>query len=158
MARKGKTDQTHAGKRKPWQFMTKFVISDDKGSPYLIRWRVIQTPYAALYLHKFLRGDSDPFVHDHPWNFISIVLRGGYVEMRRNNMTHKVYPRHVKHINVMHTHDAHYISTLDRVPTWSLLLVGRRVRTWGFWQSRNDMEPGKVQNQTWTEFDNWEGR
>lgn len=101
MARKGNTDATHAGKRKPWQFMTKFDIRGNNGSLYLRRWRLIQTPYAAIYLHKIVRPDSDPFVHDHPWSFISFVLKGAYAEMRRDNFTHRIKWRTVKRVNIM---------------------------------------------------------
>lgn len=33
-----------------------------------------------LYLHKFYRGDEDPYLHDHPWPFTSLILTGGYWE------------------------------------------------------------------------------
>jgi hypothetical protein len=48
--------------------------------PYLLRWLI--TPangYCQVYGHHFLRSD-DPTPHDHPWHFISIVLRGRYFE------------------------------------------------------------------------------
>lgn len=177
MGRKSKDDALKAGKRKPWQFMSKFTIQDDNGDPMLVRWRIVQTPYGALYLHKFLRGDSDPYVHDHPWSFFSIILRGGYTEARRNNKTYLLWQHHIKRFNIMHRYDAHYIMTLDRTPTWSLLLVGPRKRTWGFYVedvsyraigqggpsaifSKEDAARGlpKIPNQYWVEFDNWEHR
>jgi hypothetical protein len=177
VARKSKDDEKKAGKRKPWQFMSKFVIQDENGDPMLVRWRIIQTPYGALYLHKFLRGDSDPFVHDHPWSFLSIILKGGYTEARRHNKTYLLYKHHVTRFNLMHRYDAHYIMELDRTPTWSLLLVGPRKRTWGFYVEERPSDsligsfesavhPDKrhaaagyssgVPNQRWIEFDNWE--
>lgn len=152
------TNQATAGKRKRWQFMTRFDINDDKGNLYLRRWRVIQTPLCSLYLHKIVRGDSDPFVHDHPWVFLSIILRGGYVEVRRDNFTHQLRERHVRWWNYMSRDDAHYIKTLDRNPTWTLLFVGRRRRTWGFWVPSREHINGEVPNQSWVEFDNWTGR
>lgn len=148
-----KTDQTTAGKRRPYQFFTRFDILDDTGSIYLTRYRLIQTPAFAIYLHKFYRADSDPYVHDHPWSFVSFVLRGGYEEMRRNNNTHIVAPRRIRWVNVMRRDDAHYVAELFRVPTWTLLFVGRRRRTWGFY-----VPVAPAPNQLWVEFDNWEGR
>lgn len=174
MARKSKDDEKKAGKRKPWAFMSKFTIQDEHGDPMLVRWRIIQTPYGALYLHKFLRGDSDPFVHDHPWSFLSIILKGGYWEARRNNKTYLLYHHHVTRFNLMHRYDAHYIMELDRTPTWSLLLVGPRKRTWGFYvdahfhrvaipsrvmskeSAAHPIQGSSVPNQHWIEFDNWE--
>lgn len=146
---KKRVNNDQDGKRKPWQFMSKFVITDNNGDPYLIRWRIIQTPFFAIYLHKILTGDSDLYVHDHPWTFVSIILRGGYIETRRDNKTRRLYKRHIRHINVMRRDDAHYIEWLDRKPTWSFLFIGRRRRTWGFYV------PG-VDDETWIEFENWE--
>jgi len=36
----------------------------------------------AIRLHHILRSDNDRHLHDHPWAFLSIVLRGGYWEQR----------------------------------------------------------------------------
>lgn len=175
MARKSKDDILKAGKRKPWAFMSKFTIQHADGDPMLVRWRVIQTPWGGFYVHKWLRGDSDPYVHDHPWSFFSIILKGGYTEVRRNNKTYRLYAHHVTRFNVMHRYDAHFVETLDRVPTWTLMLVGPRKRTWGFYADDMRMPDGSfpppaivmseedaaygvtvVPNQRWIEFDNWE--
>ena len=152
----------NSGKRKPWQFMTKFEISFN-GDVYMVRWRLIQTPYFGIYLHKFLRGDADPFVHDHPWAFISFVLRGGYTEMVRNNFTHEINPRHVKRVNVKRRDDAHFVGALDRVPTWTLVFRGRQRRTWGFWIPTYAPHSPEVPRQTWIEFEDfnkngWSGK
>lgn len=36
----------------------------------------------AIRLHHIARPDLDRDFHDHPWTFISLVLRGGYIERR----------------------------------------------------------------------------
>lgn len=51
----------------------------DGQTPYLTRWYLFQSKHLNIYLHKFHRADSDE-LHDHPWDFISIVLWNGYVE------------------------------------------------------------------------------
>lgn len=33
-----------------------------------------------LVLHQFHRSDNDRHYHDHPWNFISFILKGSYIE------------------------------------------------------------------------------
>lgn len=141
----------NSGKRKPWQFMTRFKIHTADGRLYLDRLRIIQTPFFGIMLHKFMLPDSDPYVHDHPWSFISIVLRGGYWEMRRNKHDYTMNPKHVRFINIKRRDDAHFVYQLDRVPTWTLVIHGRRRRTWGFYVPTT-MPP----NQTWVEFENWE--
>jgi hypothetical protein len=130
--------------------MEKFEVPDyDRPERnYLTRWRIVQTPWAAIYLHRMDGPDPRPTLHDHPWRFLSIVLRGGYVERRRDPVDLAVRARTVRHVNVMGLQDAHSIRELLRVPTWTLLLVGPRVRTWGY------LEPaGSTAAWRWTEFD-----
>jgi hypothetical protein len=43
-----------------WAFMEKFEVPnlDDPTETYLTRWRIIQTPLFAIYLHRFDGPDS----------------------------------------------------------------------------------------------------
>lgn len=131
-----------AGKRSPrWALLERFEIPDldDPTSNYLTRWRIIQTPWFGIYVHRFGGPDSRPTLHDHPWPFVSLVLRGGYIERRAYGQPGVT----VRHINVKRATDVHWIDQLLRTPTWTLMLVGRRRRTWGY------VDPGGE----WTPFD-----
>lgn len=123
-----------SGRSPRWAFMERFEVPDyDGDGNYLTRLRIIQTPWFGVYLHRFDGPDPRPTLHDHPWNFVSLVLRGGYTERRLNPADMTVNERHrVGFLNVMRTHDAHAIVRLWRQPTWTLMFVGRRVRTWGY--------------------------
>jgi hypothetical protein len=58
-----------------------------KGLPdYLTRWtlwgkRFGDKPRHNVFLHCFHRGDAEPYCHDHPWPFWSLILWGGYWEI-----------------------------------------------------------------------------
>lgn len=120
-----------------WAFMERFEVPnlDRPEQTYLSRLRIVQTPWFALYLHRMDGPDSRPTLHDHPWNFLSVVLRGGYIERRLDPRTMTVDEHRVVHRwNRMCTHDAHAITSLLRLPTWTLLFVGVRRRTWGYWE------------------------
>lgn len=134
-----------------WAFMERFEVPDldHPERTYLSRLRIVQTPWCALYLHRMDTPDSRPTLHDHPWSFVSFVLRGGYVEQRLNLKTRAVERKHRRRLNVMRRDDAHYIERLDRTPTWTLLFVGARRRTWGYWRARFDHRA----SWTWTPFD-----
>lgn len=54
------------------------LTSEDR-VPYLIRWNLFGCKWFSVKLHKILLSD-DACLHDHPWTFISLILRGGYVE------------------------------------------------------------------------------
>jgi hypothetical protein len=90
-------------------------------------------------------------LHDHPWSFVSVILRGGYTEDRLDKHEMRVRQRHRRFVNVMRRDDAHSIVELDGDrPVWSLLFVGRRRRTWGYWRPVPD---STLRSRLWTPFD-----
>ncbi len=48
---------------------------------YLTRWG-IRTRYLSIFIHRFEGPDPGDHLHDHPWGFVSFILRGGYDELR----------------------------------------------------------------------------
>jgi hypothetical protein len=106
--------------------MRKIVITDAGGKPYLTRWILFKLFGLKLYLHKLHTDDADRDLHDHPWNFASIILRGGYNELGPDGQ----WTRY-RWLNIKKATDAHRLVLL-RYPTWTLLFVGRKSRDWGF--------------------------
>lgn len=132
-----------ANNRSPrWAFMERFEVPNFENPRlnYMTRWRLIQTPWFGIYLHRFDSPDT-PTLHDHPWPFVSFVLRGGYDEQRKYGPDPLVVP--VRRMNLKGATDLHYIRRLHRIPTWTLVLVGRRRRTWGYVD----------RDGTWTPYD-----
>lgn len=116
-----------------WAFMELFRVPDldFPERDYLWRLRILQTPWAGLYLHKLCQADSRSVLHSHPWAFVSFVLRGGYTEYVPG--AQYAVPRQVKHLNVKRFNKSyHWIDSLWRTPTWTLVFVGRRKRVWGY--------------------------
>lgn len=126
--------------------------------PYLLRWYVIpRNPLLNVYVHKFLRDDDDRGLHDHPWWFITAILRGGYIEHTESperrmvlkcrtsvfNVWSPFWRRSVGFRSATWRHrvalphglnaDGHVDSSAPRVPCWTLIITGRKVRDWGFW-------------------------
>lgn len=113
-----------------WALLERFDIRDEgTGELYLRRWRIVQTPWFGLYLHKIASRDKDRDPHDHPWSFVSLVLRGGYDEYRPGI---GIMARGWLSLAFRRANDAHTILRLHRTPTWTLVAVGRRKRIWGF--------------------------
>ena len=46
---------------------------------YLKRFYIFRCKFFSLFLHQFWSSDPD-HVHDHPWNNITWILKGGYWE------------------------------------------------------------------------------
>ncbi len=125
------------GKRSPrWAFMQRMMIPCKDGTEYLVRLRIVQTPWLALYVHDIHEDDGDRPQHSHPWTFISIILRGSYLERlypdpigRPNYYVLNEYNRWTWHR--MGRDTAHRI--VDASPGLkTLIITGKRQASWGF--------------------------
>lgn len=131
-----------------WAIMRSFDIpcgfEEDGGDTlYLRRLRIVQTPFGGIYLHQINEPDKDYDPHDHPFNFISVILKGGYTEAHGLPVDplHEVRRWGRWSIHRMTTKEVHRILSLDESPTWTLVLVGRRKREWGFWNPVHGFVP-----------------
>jgi hypothetical protein len=101
-------------------------------SEYILRLHVVKTPWFAVCLHWIRKPDAEPWLHDHPVSFLSIVLRGGYTELRKigdGKTFHKVN-RWFNFVRSSDT-DRHRI-ILTRTNTLTLCFMGPKTREWGF--------------------------
>lgn len=106
-----------------------FIIGGEE-RPYLFRWYVIpRNPWFNIYLHKIVRSDDDRALHDHPWWNVSIILRGGYVEVTPKKWIWRV--RGAVIFRAART--LHRLVLTDSFPEcWTLFITGPRIRDWGF--------------------------
>lgn len=126
-----------------WALWHRETITTQDGRPYMTRVRIVMTPLLSLYRHRIHREDWDRALHDHPFPFISLITRGGYVEqvaaLPRDGGVF-VDRRRTRaltrgNVNVMTRRRAHIIR-LVAPDTRTLVLVGPRRRgedAWGFW-------------------------
>lgn len=47
--------------------------------------RLLQAFDVAVRVHEILRSDDGRDPHDHPWPYLAVILRGGYIEERYND-------------------------------------------------------------------------
>ena len=95
--------------------------------PYLYRWTFAFFGY-TIRLHHWIRSDDKRFFHDHPFNFISIVLKGRYTNVTPNNTT-TVRAGSMWYANGT---KQHYLD-IPNGGAWTLLFCSRPYRKWGFW-------------------------
>jgi hypothetical protein len=70
-------------------------------------------------------------MHDHPKRFVSIGLLGAYVEATPDRPD-RVY--RAPWLRTFPAEHVHHIRLLpDRKPCWTLVIVFKAVRPWGFW-------------------------
>jgi hypothetical protein len=125
-----------------WAFMQHLTIPDAHGEAYLHRLRIVNTPWFGINLHDIHLPDTDKDPHDHPWNFVSVVLRGGYGETLYTydtvrSVRSKVWRR--GSIHRMRTRSFHHIHKVEP-GTRTLVFTGKRSKAWGF-QTRTGFVP-----------------
>lgn len=111
--------------KRRWGFLKRFVIHNGL-SVYLDRLNLIITPWFSIKLHRIYRPDNQRDLHDHPWNFLSIVLWGSYIENTPDG------ERKHRWFNFKRASDLHSIRHVSRSPVWTLVFCGRVQRVWGF--------------------------
>ena len=104
----------------------------DTESEYILRLHIVKTPFGAICLHWIKKADAEPWLHDHPVSFLSVILRGSYAEMRKTGdgpLRYKVNSR----FNFVRASkaDRHRI-VLTRTNTLTLCFMGPKTREWGF--------------------------
>lgn len=114
------------------------LIYLDGEKPYLERYFVGRFFGLTFYLHRFVSGDSDRHVHDHPWTIArSWILCGGYTERRliglcpEKGMITEDRKLRLGNVNTIKGFDFHQVMD-PRPGTWTLFWHSRRVKFWGF--------------------------
>jgi hypothetical protein len=101
-------------------------------NPLLIRYILFRVPKFGVYVHHLLRSDYDRSLHDHPFAFLSILVKGQYTEHHNQTIDGKEIAALRPRWSVM-LRPAEWRHRLElSEPAWSLVFVGPRVRRWGF--------------------------
>lgn len=139
----------------PFRLVLGDIIGPDE-CPYVQRW-FVQTPLGTARVHHFMRSDDDRALHDHPWSFVTLVVRGSYrditacpwcadgkVRIQRwpepeagpecgpclgtGVRVDELTPGSVRYRPAEHQH------RVESDGAWTIVLSGRKRRTWGFWE------------------------
>jgi len=119
----------------------RIVLDRQSNEPYLERYYVFlrdrkRFPF-NVFLHKFLKSDPDD-VHDHPWPYATLILKGGYWEYvpefndkgkKINEIKHWRGPGHFR---TCPANSFHRIVLEPDVDCWTLFIPGPKRREWGF--------------------------
>lgn len=131
-------------------FRLEEINGGERCPTYLYRWTLFQPRRPrwfwrgfGVYLHNFVGDDWSRDLHDHPKRFISIGLKGRYVETTPvsadsmdvgellTGFSHRVYA--APWLRTFPATHIHRLSLIDGQPCWTLVIVLRSVREWGFW-------------------------
>ena len=90
-----------------------------------------------IFVHKFCKSDPDD-VHDHPWPYFTLILKGGYYEWipqfdkHGNKFGELAHWRKPGHFRICSSKSYHRIELDPDVTCWSLFMPGAKQREWGF--------------------------
>lgn len=115
----------------------------DDGSLYMKRFCLFETKWLSARVHHIVTKDSDRHMHDHPWSFLSYVLRGSYEEVRPidvepcfdgNGSEYRRYSvRQAGSWAFRRATDRHAIIWISQsYETWTLFIYGPIRQWWGF--------------------------
>ncbi len=103
---------------------------------YMRRWRIGHRFRWSLRIHHIVRSDRDRELHDHPFDFVSLILWGGYVEITPTRFTDpEGTPNHRRWYGPgsIIRRKAENLHRLElKRPAWTLVLRGPIRREWGF--------------------------
>lgn len=116
-------DGTHYMDR--WWLMPKCLIGKDaKGDPYPYKW----LPF-VIRLHHIRKNDGDRALHDHPANFRTIILKGGYIE---ETVYGEFEPIEAGQTDSNKAEAFHRIDFVPKEGVWTIFIMGKRRNNWGF--------------------------
>lgn len=119
----------------------RIVMDRASDEPYLERYYLFLKERESfpfnVFLHKFLKSDPDD-VHDHPWPYATLILKGGYWEwiphfdtVGRKTGEYQVW-RSPGHFRVSKANSFHRIELDPDITAWTLFMPGAKQRDWGF--------------------------
>jgi hypothetical protein len=117
------------------------VMDRINNEPYLERYYLFlkdrtRFPF-NVFLHRFLKSDPDD-VHDHPWPYATLILKGGYYEWlpQFNSKGEKIGELQVWRgpgsFRVCSANSYHRIELDPSIECWTLFMPGPQKREWGF--------------------------
>jgi len=119
----------------------RIIMDRENNEPYLERYYIFLRdrtwfPF-NVFIHKFIKSDPDD-VHDHPWPYATLILKGGYYEWvpvfdedgRISGETR--HWRGPGHFRVCSATSYHRIELNPSVTAWTMFMPGPQRREWGF--------------------------
>ena len=91
------------------------------------RFQLLKSRWLNIYLHRLSAPNWHPECHDHPWGFVAILLRRGYLE----RIGGRDYRRRAGSILWRPATSTHNVIT-PYGTSWSLIFAGPKSRQWGF--------------------------
>ena len=117
-----------------WAFDRVDIGADNPAGPLMSRWRIMSTRAFGVKVHHIRRADADRWLHDHPWSFVSIRVKGTYTEMLAQRgpcgfrSTRFARNRRISRIRY---DTLHQVTRTPPAGVWTIVVNGPRRHPWG---------------------------
>jgi len=102
--------------------------------PYLVRYSIFNCRWFAIKIHNILSSDDD-CLHDHPWRFVTFLMKGSYIEHTPDGKSKKYGRFSLLYRNL------NYIHRLEIVePVWTFVVTFKKKKKWGFFTKNGWVE------------------
>lgn len=99
--------------------------------PLMVRWTLHASRLGKILVHHFLPNATDNVPHDHPSSFVTVVLWGAYLDIQASGEIEEMRAGVIRFRPAEHAH----ITEIGPRGCWTLVVMGRKRRPWGFWHS-----------------------
>lgn len=137
----------------------------DSSDVYLVRYLVLKSKWMNIYIHEFLRSDRDD-LHDHPWHFMTYLVKGSYIEWKYNERTgrdaitfrteksNRLVFRKATDQHRVEVREKLLVSERHKAPL-TLFVSGPIMREWGFIR---EMKRGSLRYRKWIHWKTYLGQ
>ena len=129
--------------------LVKEIISKS-GKLHFRRWEIISTRWFSIYIHGIYAADEDLHLHNHPWNYCSIILKGSFVEEQKTKEG-KIVFNQLRFLDCVTRNKKYYhkIRSLITPEVYTLFIVTKDTDEWGY-----DVDGKHIDYQTYRTIKN----
>lgn len=92
-----------------------------------------RTGLFSVRLHRFCPNYADDHPHDHPWPFVTLVIKGSYIDIDRFGNRDLLRRGSFRYRPAQHAHR----TFISREGCMTIVITGPVIRQWGFWSEGN---------------------
>lgn len=126
--------------------MEREVITRGDDKLYLLRFILFKCPLFGVFIHQF-HADDDACTHNHPWPFLTLIIRSGYWEYVGKSSDPEVQARgfHWRKPWRLYWRPASWahriICDKQKPKPMTIVFVGTKVQGWGFFDKLGQFIP-----------------
>lgn len=113
----------------------------EKDCPYAYRWVLIAFGY-SLRIHHFVKSEPMTHFHNHSWKFITLCIKGGYIDYSLNEDGTTVIDKfRAGSIRFRKAQHLHKVILAKNTSSWTILFCFKPFNKWGFWVKNRIKRP-----------------